>query len=213
MQNSCDLLITNANVVLPKIGVVNTNILIENEKIKDITKSIDNISCSKKINANEKYVLPGLIDPHVHYGVFSPIEQSSKTESRSATVGGITTIIRMLRSNESYEQNIAKHLKASEKNHYIDYAIHASILNTKQIADIPYLCKLGINSFKLYMNLGSIDNRILMDMKPGVNELIPEYIQVSDELCSDVLSTSSSSSCVLIPQFSFMQKIILCAPI
>ncbi len=193
MQNSCDLLITDANVVLPKIGVVNTNILIENEKIKDITKSIDNISYSRKINANGKYVLPGLIDPHVHYGVFSPIEQSSKTESKSATVGGVTTIIRMLRSNESYEQNIAKQLKASEKNHYIDYAIHASILNPNQIADIPYLCKIGINSFKLYMNLGSKDNRILMDMEPGVNELIPEYIQVSDDLCSDVLSTSSSS--------------------
>ncbi len=192
MQNSCDLLITNANVVLPKIGIINTNILIENEKIKDITKSIDNISFSKKIDANEKFVLPGLIDPHVHYGVFSPIEQSSKTESRSATIGGVTTIIRMLRLNQSYEQNIIKHLEASEKNHYVDYAIHASILNAKQITDIPYLCKLGINSFKLYMNLGSSDNRILMDMDPGINEMIPEYIHVSDELCAEVLSTSSS---------------------
>jgi len=70
MQNSCDLLLTNANVVIPKIGIMNTNILIENEKIKDITNSIDNISFSKKINVEEKFVLPGLIDPHIHYGVF-----------------------------------------------------------------------------------------------------------------------------------------------
>ncbi|MGN6709132.1 MAG: dihydroorotase, partial [Candidatus Nitrosocosmicus sp.] len=81
MQNSCDLLITNANVIIPKIGIMKTNILIENQKIKCLTKNIDNISYSNKINANGKVVLPGLIDPHIHYGVFSPIEKASKTES------------------------------------------------------------------------------------------------------------------------------------
>lgn len=191
MQNSCDLLITNANVVIPEIGIINTNILIENEKIKDITNSIDNISFSKKINVMEKFVLPGLIDPHIHYGVFSPIDQSSKTESRSAAIGGVTTIMRMLRLNESYEQKIFEHLKASENTHFIDYAIHASILNPKQVINIPYLCKLGISSFKLYMNLGSTDNRILMDMAPYTNKLLPEYVNVSDDLCSDVLQKSS----------------------
>ena len=174
MQNSCDLLITNAKVVIPKIGIVNTNILIENEKIKDITNSIDNISYSKKINVQEKFVLPGLIDPHIHYGVFSPVERSSTTESRSAAIGGITTMMRMLRLNESYEQKITEHLKASENNHFIDYSIHASILNPTQIDNIPYLCNLGITSFKLYMNLGSTDNRILMDMNPHENKMMPE---------------------------------------
>ena len=200
MQNSCDLLITNANAVIPKIGIINTNILIENEKIKDITNSIDNVSCSKKINAQEKLVLPGLIDPHVHYGVFSPINQSSKTESRSAAIGGVTTIIRMLRLHESYEQKIHEHLKASENNHFIDYSIHASILNPKQIDNIPYLCKLGITSFKLYMNLGSTDNRILMDQDPYEYKLLPEYVNISDKLCSDVIEKSSNcyNSIVLI---------------
>ncbi len=191
MQNSCDLLITNANLVIPKLGIINTNILIENEKIKDITNSIDNISFSKKINVKEKLVLPGLIDPHIHYGVFSPIDQSSQTESRSAAIGGVTTIIRMLRLNESYEQKIPGQLKASENNHFIDYSIHASILNPKQIDNIPYLCKMGITSFKLYMNLGSTDNRILMDMNPYKYKILPEYVNVSDDLYNEVLQKSS----------------------
>lgn len=192
MQNSCDLLITNANVVIPKIGVIKTNILIENQKIKDVTESIDNISYSKKINVNEKLVLPGLIDPHTHYGVFSPIEQASKTESRSAAIGGVTTIMRMLRSNDSYKQKISEHLKASEKNHFIDYSIHASILNPNQIEDIPFLCNLGITSFKLYMNLGTTDNRILMDMNPKEDKLLPEHVYVTDDLCRRVIKKSSS---------------------
>src|SRR5919107_3052056 len=166
MQNTCDILITNANLVIPKEGILKKDILIENQKIKAITSATNNISYSKRINANEKYILPGLIDPHAHYGVFSPIDQAAKTESRSAAIGGVTTIMRMLRLYESYEQKILDHLRASENNHFIDYSIHASILNPKQLDNIPYLCKMGVTSFKLYMNLGSSDNRILMDMEP-----------------------------------------------
>src|ERR687890_2361645 len=111
MQNSCDIIITNAAAVIPRSGILQTNIMIENGKIKTLTKSIDSIHASKKINANGKYVLPGLIDPHIHYGVFSPIEQASRTESRSAAIGGVTTIMRMIRLKESYKQKIIGHLK------------------------------------------------------------------------------------------------------
>ena len=77
MQNSCDILITNASgVVIPKVGIVQTNIMIEDGKIKALRKSIDNIQASRKINANKKYILPGAIDPHVHYGVYTPIEEA-----------------------------------------------------------------------------------------------------------------------------------------
>src|SRR5712692_4263360 len=97
MQNSCDVLISNASVVIPKVGVIETNILIENGRIKSLNKSMGNIQGTLKMDANHKYVLPGLIDPHIHYGVYTPIEEAATTESRSAAVGGITTMMRMLR--------------------------------------------------------------------------------------------------------------------
>jgi len=194
MQNTCDILITNAKLVIPKEGIIKKDILIENQKIKAITNSTDNISYSKKINVNEKFVLPGLIDPHIHYGVFSSIEQASRTESRSAAIGGVTTIMRMIRLRESYKQKIIEHLKASENNHFIDYSIHASILNSIQVEDIPYLYSLGITSFKLYMNLGSVENRILMDMNPYENKLLPAHINVTDDLCKKVLKESFSNA-------------------
>src|SRR2546423_8648326 len=97
-----------------------------------------NVQASKKINANRKYVLPGVIDPHVHYGVYTPIDEAAQTESRSAAVGGVTTMIRMLRMYESY-RNIGNQIKASKGNHHIDYSIHASILKLDQLKDISYL--------------------------------------------------------------------------
>ncbi len=87
MRNSCDLVIKNGSVVIPKVGIINTNIMIENGKIKDLSKSLNNISYSKSIDATGKYILPGLIDPHVHYGVFTPIESAARTESTA--IGGV----------------------------------------------------------------------------------------------------------------------------
>ena len=78
MTNSCDLLLTNASAVIPKVGVVETNIMIEKGRIKALTNSVDNVSASRRIDAKGKYVLPGAIDPHVHYGVYTPIEEAAK---------------------------------------------------------------------------------------------------------------------------------------
>ena len=191
MQNSCDILITNAAAVIPRVGIIQTNIMIENGKIKSLTKSIDNIHCSKIINANGKYVLPGVIDPHVHYGVYTPIEQAAKTESRSAAIGGVTTMIRMLRINESYEKNIEKQLDASRHNHYIDYSIHASIIIPDQIKDIAYLKKVGINSFKIYMNLGADLNHIFMDLEPGSFNIKEGQVNMTCELISSIIQEAS----------------------
>jgi dihydropyrimidinase len=191
MQNSCDTLITNAAAVIPRVGIVQTNIMVENGKIKTLTKSIDNIHASKIINANGKYVLPGVIDPHVHYGVYTPIDKAAQTESRSAAVGGVTTMIRMLRIHESYQKKIGKQLEASKHHHHIDYSVHASILTPDQIKDIPYLKKIGINSVKIYMNLGANLNRILMDLEPGNHDIREGEVNMTDGLMSSIIEEAS----------------------
>src|SRR4029079_11631070 len=101
-NNSCDILITNGSVVIPKVGIVETSIMVEDGKIKALTNSIGNISAARTVDARGRYVLPGAIDPHVHYGVYTPIDEAAKTESRSAAVGGVTTMIRMLRLYDTY---------------------------------------------------------------------------------------------------------------
>lgn len=196
--NYCDLLIKNANVVIPKIGIVQTDIMIEDGKIKALRKSVDNVQASKKINANGKYVLPGVIDPHVHYGVYTPIDEAAQTESRSAAVGGVTTMIRMLRMNESY-RNVGNQIRASRGNHHIDYSIHASILNPDQLKDISYLKNIGINSIKIYMNLGADLSHIFMDLQPGSHDIIEGQVNMTDEFISSIIEeTSKVNSTILV---------------
>jgi len=192
MQNSCDLLITNASAVIPKVGIVETNIMIEEGKIKALTSSANEISASRKVDANGKYVLPGVIDPHVHYGVYTPINEAARTESRSAAVGGVTTMIRMLRLYESY-RNVTRQLEASKKNHHIDYSIHASILRPEQLNEITYLKELGINSLKIYMNLGADLNHIYMDLEPDSHGIRDHEVNMTDELMVGIVNEGSKA--------------------
>jgi dihydropyrimidinase len=194
MQNSCDLLIMNTCAVVPRIGLIpNTNIMIEDGKVKSLSSSISNVSASRRVDAAGKFVLPGAIDPHVHYGVYTPVNEAARTESRSAAVGGVTTMIRMLRLFDDYsDSNIIKQLKASKGNHYIDYSIHASILRPDQVRAIPYLKELGINSVKVYMNLGADLNRIHMDLDPETYELRDGLVNMTDELMSSIVSEAAN---------------------
>jgi dihydropyrimidinase len=185
----------NASAVIPKVGIIDdTNIMIEDGKIKSLANSANGVSASRRIDVRGRYVLPGAIDPHVHYGVYTPINEAARTESRSAAVGGVTTMIRMLRLFDGYGHNssITKQLRASKGNHYIDYSIHASILRPDQVRDIPYLKELGINSVKIYMNLGADLNRIHMDLEPETHALRHELVNMTDELMSSIVKEGAN---------------------
>ncbi len=199
MENDCDLLIYGAlGVVIPKVGVLQLDILIEDGKIKDLRKDSTSVIASNRIDASGRYVIPGVIDPHSHYGVFTPIEKAAKTESKSAALGGITSVIRMLRLDGSYKK-LNDQLRMSAKNHYIDYSIHASILTDKQVEDIPFLINdMKISSFKVYMNLGSGYNRILMDLDPGSSKLNECEVNMDDYLIENILKSCSRENSTVI---------------
>lgn len=192
MENSCDVLITNAQAVIPKVGVVETDILVEDGRIKALQKS-GNVQASRKIDAKGRYVLPGAIDPHVHYGVYTPIEEAARTESRSAAVGGVTTMMRMLRLYDDGYRALEKQLQASRDAHYVDYAIHASILKKEQVKDIPYLKSVGVNSLKIYMNLGADLNRIYMDLDPGEHQVKDGEVDMDNALLSSILEQGAKA--------------------
>ena len=85
------LLITNCKLV----GIEGIkNILIEDGKMKDITAEA--AEADKVVDAKENIVLPGVIDPHVHFrdpGLTH--KEDFESGSIAAAAGGITTIIDM----------------------------------------------------------------------------------------------------------------------
>ena len=150
--------------------------------------------------------IPGIIDPHVHYGVYSPIEKAAKSESHAAAIGGVTTMMRMLRLGDSYKKSLLPQLYASSNSHYIDYAIHASIFTLNQVDEMQFCVDNGVTSFKLYMNLGGEVGHVYMDMQPEKNLLQEEHVEVNSEIVQKVVEKASSLGCpVLVHAEDFEQ--------
>lgn len=187
-----DSVIVDSHVMLPS-GMIDRNIVINDGKVSGLTNDIP--ACDKKINARGLISVPGPIDTHVHYGVYSPIEEAAATESHAAAIGGITTMMRMLRLGGSYERDLSAHLSASAQSHYVDYAIHASIFNQDQINEMGHCAENGITSFKIYMNLGDDIGHVYMDMDPGSHRLYDAHVNVSDDIVRNTVKRAAELGC------------------
>ncbi len=187
-----DTLITDSHIILPQ-GILDKNIIVDDGKVVGFTN--DTPSCDNKINGQGLVSIPGPIDTHVHYGVYSPIDRAAVTESHAAAIGGVTTMMRMLRLGDSYKRSLDSQLLASSKSHYVDYAIHASIFNKQQVDEMQFCIEKGITSFKLYMNLGSDIGEAYMDMKPGEPILQEARVEVNEEIVQSVVESAAKLNC------------------
>ena len=187
-----DSIITNSHIVLPQ-GILEKNILIDDGEIVGFTN--DTPSCDNKINGDGLISIPGPIDTHTHYGVYSPINQAAKTESHAAAIGGITTMMRMLRLGTSFTSSLQSQLDASSINHYIDYAIHASVFTLQQVSEMPLCLKKGVTSFKIYMNLGGKVGHVYMDMPPNSSALVPAQVDVTDDMVRETVKAAAALGC------------------
>ena len=190
-----DTVITNSHIILPQ-GMIDKNIIIDEGKIVGFTNDIP--SCDHKINGNGLISIPGAIDTHVHYGVYSPINEAAKTESHAAAIGGITTMMRMLRLGNSFSSSLQAQLDASSQNHYIDYTIHSSIFTPQQINEMNFCIEKGIRSFKIYMNLGGEIGHVYMDMSPNSSKIDEAQVDVTDEIVEQTVKTAASLGCPVV---------------
>ena len=88
-------LIKNATIVNENTTFTG-DVLIENEIIKEISKTINVDENVEIINADGKYLIPGFIDDQVHFREPGLTHKANiASESRAAIAGGITTFIEM----------------------------------------------------------------------------------------------------------------------
>jgi dihydropyrimidinase len=167
-----DTVIVDSHVILPN-GMIDKNIVIDDGKIVGLTNNVP--ACDHKINGDGLISIPGAIDTHVHYGVYSPINEAAKTESHAAAIGGVTTMMRMLRLENKFSNSLQPQLTTSSEYHYVDYAIHAS--------------------FKIYMNLGGEVGHVYMDIPPNSSSLVASKVNVTDELVEKIVKNAARLGC------------------
>jgi len=144
------LVLKDGRLVIPGQGIVEADVTMENGKIVAIGTGL---SGEKEISVAGKYVLPGLIDPHIHLGIFGDLAEEMEKETASALLGGITTVGAFMGGPNPYMSYFKDVINLADAKAAADVFFHLAIMTPEQQSEITsYAKELGITSFKMYMS-------------------------------------------------------------
>lgn len=130
------------------------DILIEDEKISCIGLNLE-ADTDHQVDATNKLIMPGGVDPHVHLDLpmFNTVSSDDHyTGHKAAAFGGTTTAMDfVVLENEGFEYSVDLWMKKAEKS-AIDHSFHMNLTRfDENIAKtIPSLMKMGIQTLKVF---------------------------------------------------------------
>jgi dihydropyrimidinase len=151
------LLIRNGTLVTD-LHTWRADILVEDERIRDIAPAIPSAAADKIIDAAGMLILPGGIDVHTHMDMpFGGTTSSDdfETGTRAAAFGGTTTIVDFAIQARGTKMRDALDTwwKKAEGKACIDYGLHMIVtdLGSSGLEDMDDMVREGVASFKLFM--------------------------------------------------------------
>lgn len=150
------LLIKNGRIITA-VDDYTADIFIENEIITAIGTNLP-MKADQTIDAKDRYVFPGGIDPHTHFDMpFGGTVSADdfETGTKAAAFGGTTTIIDFAiqtKGHSTIEALDTWHAKAEGKT-AIDYGFHMIVtdMDDSRLPEMKKLANEGITSYKLFM--------------------------------------------------------------
>ncbi len=158
-----DLLLKDVRVVRPnRASVQKLDIAIKDGKFKRIAKGLRAADAKRMVDGRGRLAFPGLVDPHMHCGIYAPLAQDALSESRAAAQGGVTSSLNYMRTGGYYMQKGGPYrtvypevLEQSAGRFHVDYAYHLAPLDRTHIGEIDMLInEFGVTSFKIFMFYG-----------------------------------------------------------
>ncbi len=110
------------------------------------------------IDAKRRWILPGAVDAHTHFGM--PLSGDIKSldwpeSSEAALLGGTTTIIDFANPamGQSLADTVARWQEAADHRCLCDYSLHVTVIDTaeERLAEIPELVAAGLPTFKGFL--------------------------------------------------------------
>jgi dihydropyrimidinase len=149
-------LIRNGRIITA-VDDYKADVLIEDEKVSVIGAKLE-MEADLVIDAKDKLVIPGGIDPHTHMELpFGGTEASDdfRTGTIAAAHGGTTTIIdfAVQYKGQSLLEGVDNWHKKAEGKTAIDYGFHliTTDLEDNQIEEMYTVMDEGVTSFKMFM--------------------------------------------------------------
>jgi len=153
-----DLIIKNG-IIVTHIKTFKGDIAISDGKICRSGELHHNDIADDYYDADGKYILPGIIDAHVHFRDPGLTEKEDfETGSIAAAFGGVTTVVDMpnVIPITSTAQALKDKIKIAQKKSYVDFGLFA-LLTNDNLDEMDKLKKLGALGFKVFFGTSTGD--------------------------------------------------------
>jgi len=152
-----DLVIAGGLVVTPWGSAV-LDLGIAGGIIQELANAPSQLQGRHRVDAEGRLVLPGAVDPHVHFENPSMGTQTAHDfgiGTEAAALGGTTTVIDFAfqAPDETPLQTLKRRKASADPKVVIDYGLHGCITKTDatSLADIPAMAAFGCPSTKVFM--------------------------------------------------------------
>ena len=147
------ILIKNGTLITAS-DTYQADIFIEDEKIVEIGQAL-HIPDAEPVDASNKLILPGGVDPHTHFDLemFDTVSSDDHyTGHKAAAFGGTTTVMDfVVQEPEGFQYSVDLWMQKAEKA-AIDYSFHMNLTHFDEMVakDIPSLVGMGITTLKVF---------------------------------------------------------------
>ena len=172
-------LIKNAQIV-NEGKIFKADVLIENDLIAKISSTISEENIDKIIDAEEKFLIPGVIDDQVHFREPGLTHKGDiESESKAAIAGGVTSFIEQPNTvpNSVTQELLEEKYKIASEKSYANYSFSMGGTNDN-LEQVLKTNPRNVAAVKLF--LGSSTGNMLVD-NPGILEEI--FSKVKMPIC------------------------------
>jgi len=185
-----DTVINNCAIVRHD-GILNAGLAIDKGKIVAIARDSELPSAGTIIDGRGNYIIPGVVDAHVHLEYPPGIDPESniRKETQACAAAGCTTILHLLAPADDIIDKAGEFIGLYEKNAYVDLTLSGRIYTRENIKQIRSLYDFGILGVKLLLpykgseavwkgRVGGIDDGIIYLTFKEVGRLAKEGCKV-----------------------------------
>jgi dihydroorotase len=151
-------LVVRGGTIVRSDGLIRADVGVANGTIKAIAQPGETLAGDEEVDATDKFILPGLVDAHVHipgYQLSSRLDDFSSATA-AAAIGGVTTI--MLMPTDDPRTVSASYFerkrRIGERQSYVDFAIQAMVSPITERSEIEEMAALGPVSYELFLAYG-----------------------------------------------------------
>jgi allantoinase len=158
-----DRVIKNVRVVRPHQDAVELlDLGVKDGKFAKISPNISPDEGKDVFDAQSLLGFPGVVDAHMHIGIYQPLDLDAVAETKAAAMGGVTTSLNYIRTGQyylnkggSYKDFFPEVLTLSDGNFFVDYGYHIAPISATHIDEMQMLFEdYGIGAFKIFMFYG-----------------------------------------------------------